>query len=208
MFFRAVWNRCAVNVQSLCLPISDEEALCILEELGFVMIEVDLVALARERIGCTTYRLGARLRESPQIVDCSAFTKWLYGKKGVWLPRRSIQQREMGESVPFDCLAPGDLVFSSGFRGFYHSNPKDGVGHVGMVTGTETVIHAMDRWNHVVESSFSDFIDDCEYRGAKRIIPRGLKVLTLKVPEDLDVESSDDLRWIVLQAIGRRKDTE
>src|SRR3989338_8780587 len=102
MEYRAVGNRCAVILNSLRLPHSREETLAILNHKGFTVVEVDIIALARQCIGTSRYRRGARPSEAPAVVDCSSFIKWLYAQRGIWLPRRSIQQRELGEAVNLD----------------------------------------------------------------------------------------------------------
>lgn len=202
MEYRAVGNRCAVNLEGLNLPISREETLTILGRKDFRIVEVDVVALARQCVGVSQYRRGARIREAPKVFDCSSFVKWLYGQRGVWLPRRSIQQREMGETVSLDEVVAGDVVFTSGWIDYYFDDPKDGVGHVGLATGEGTIIHAANRRVGVVESPLDDFVHK-GFRGARRYIPQGAEVLTLEVPPEREVEIADDLRWIVLQSLGR-----
>jgi hypothetical protein len=86
MEYRAVQNRCAVHLPSLKLPVTDVEALTILENNGFKVLEVDLIALARQCIKASTYHRGAKPSEAPAVVDCSSFIKWLYGQHGIWLP--------------------------------------------------------------------------------------------------------------------------
>lgn len=43
--------------------------------------------------------------------DCSGFTRYVYSKMGVSLPRVSSQQFHQGVSVPKNQLKAGDLVF-------------------------------------------------------------------------------------------------
>ncbi len=204
MQYRAVQNRCAVHLASLSLPITDTESLAILKTKGFRVLEVDLIALARQCIKVSIYRRGAKPSEAPTVVDCSSFIKWLYGQRGIWLPRRSIQQRELGIPVPIEEVSAGDVIFVSGWIDYYHSDPKDGVGHVGIATGEGTVIHAADRKAHVVESSFESFIGKSKFRGARRYVPKDQTVFTLETPLDREVEIADDLRWIVLQLLPKR----
>jgi len=204
MEYRAVGNRCAVILDSLCLPIPCEEILAILNRKGFVLVEVDIVALARRCIGTSAYRRGARFFEAPAVVDCSSFIKWLYSQRGIWLPRRSIQQRELGEVVNLDELIEGDVVFVSGWIDYYHDNPANGVGHVGLVTASGTIIHAADRKANVVESSLEKFIGKTKFRGARRYVPKSAKVFTFEIPPDRDVEIADDIRWIILQSFSKR----
>ena len=206
MEYRAVGNRCAVILDSLHLLISREETLAILNHKGFELVEVNIVALARQRIGTSQYRRGARRSEAPAVVDCSSFIKWLYAERGIWLPRRSIQQRELGETVNLDELIAGDVVFVSGRINYYHDDPANGVGHVGIVTGDETVIHAANREAGVVESPLAKFVEKTKFRGARRYIPKDIEVLTFETPVDRAVEIADDIRWIVLQSLPKNRE--
>jgi len=203
MEYRSVGNRCAVIIDSLHLPISHQETLTILTQRGFKVIKVNLVELARQCVITSRYRRGAKPSEAPMVVDCSSFIKWLYGQRGIWLPRRSIQQRELGEIISLADLAEEDVIFISGRIDYYHDNPTDGVGHVGIATGCGTVIHAANRKTNVVESSLGDFIGKTKLRGIRRYIPKGVKVLTLETPSDREVEVADDIRWIVLQSLPK-----
>ncbi|KKT14953.1 MAG: NlpC/P60 family protein [Parcubacteria group bacterium GW2011_GWF2_44_8b] len=201
MEYRAVGSRCAVILDSLHLPISREEALAILNHKGFVLVEVDIIALARQCIGTSQYRRGARPSEAPTVVDCSSFIKWLYAQRGIWLPRRSIQQRELGEVVNLDELVAGDAVFISGRIDYYHDDPANGVGHVGIATGYGTVVHAADRKVNVVESPLDKFVGEAKFRGARRYIPQNVEVLTFETPLNREVEVADDIKWIILQQL-------
>lgn len=205
MEYRAVGNRCAVLLDSLCLPISNEEILITLAHAGFNLIEVDMVRLARGCVGKSTYLRGARPSEAPAVVDCSSFIKWLYGRRGVWLPRRSIQQYELGEATELNRLIAGDVVFISGRIDYYHDDPANGIGHVGMATGEGTIIHAAGKESGVVESSIDDFMNVADgttkFRGARRYIPEDAEVLTFETPAYREVEIADDLKWIILQSL-------
>ncbi|OGL72858.1 hypothetical protein A3F28_02835 [Candidatus Uhrbacteria bacterium RIFCSPHIGHO2_12_FULL_57_11] len=205
MLYRAVGNRCAVILDSLRLPISRQEILTILNHLGFVRVKIDIIAFARQCIGTSRYRRGARPSEAPTVVDCSSFVKWLYAERGVWLPRRSIQQRELGEVVALSEVIVGDLVFVSGWIDYFHDDPTDGVGHVGIVSGDNAVIHAANRKTNVVESPLDKFVGKNGFRGARRYIPKGVETLTLETPSSREVEIADDLRWIILQSLPRGK---
>jgi len=197
--YRAVGKRCAVFMPSLNLPISSSEALSALLKKGFEVMEVNLINLARACVGTSVYRRGARYSDAPTIVDCSSLIKWLYGQRGVWLPRRSIQQRELGDGVSLDDITEGDVVFVSGWINYYLNDKADGVGHVGIYTAKGTVIHAADAESNVVESPLESFIKNNKLRGIRRYIQRD--VLTLEIPEDRDIEIADDIRWIILQSL-------
>jgi len=205
MEYRAVGNRCAVNLDSLLLPVSRNEAICVLGKKGFRIVQVDIVLLARQCVGASRYRRGARLFEAPAVVDCSSFVKWLYAQRGIWLPRRSVQQRELGEEVALAEIVPGDLVFASGRIDYYRDNPQDGVGHVGIATGDKTVIHAANSREHVIENPLAAFAEEKKFRGVRRYIANGADVLTLETPAGREVEVADDIRWIILQTLSKPK---
>lgn len=201
MEYRAVKDRCAVILNSLNLPISNEEALVVLQNKGFEKIDVDILDDARFCLRISLYQRGVRVSLAPTLVDCSSLTKYLYAELGIWIPRRSIQQRELGEVVPICELIAGDLVFTSGRIDYYFDDPLDGVGHVGIVSERETIIHAANTKENVIETPINEFINENSFRGARRYIPKGAEVITLKIPKGRDVETADDLRWIILQSL-------
>jgi len=203
MEYRAVGRRCAVDMDSLQLPISREETLSILAAKKFKVVEVDIISQARSCIGVSLYRRGARLFEAPATFDCSGFIKWLYGQSGVWLPRRSIQQRQLGEIVEISQVTAGDAVFVSSWTDYYINDPADGVGHVGIATVEKTVIHAANRQAGVIESSFEEFVGVGKFRGVRRYIPQDRYVVILETPVGREVETADDVRWIVLQSLSK-----
>ncbi len=205
MEYRAVGNRLAVNFESLRFQVdlptfiySENTALMMLEKKGFKVLEIDIIALARKCINTSQYRRCAKSSEAPAVVDCSSFIKWLYGQSGIWLPRRSIQQRDMGEIVAFDDIRRSDVVFISGRVDYFHDDPCDGVGHVGIATGTGTVIHAANSKIGVIETPLSEFVDK-KFRGARRYLPKNVRVFVLQIPPNREVEIEDDLRWIISQ---------
>lgn len=198
--YRAVNNRCAVDFEAMHLPVSVEKALVILERQGFQMFAVDLVEIARATMGKALYRRRARMSEAPEIFDCSSFTKWSYSWRGIWLPRRCVQQRECGIEVMPDEIISGDLIFTSGR--FYLDDPRNGIAHVGLATGEGTVIHAVHGRCGVVEESVDAFMKEREFRGARRVIPQGRSVWTFLVPMGKEVEISDDIRWIILDSLS------
>ncbi len=196
--YRAVGNICAVHFPSLNLPISQNKALEMLAQKGFERLNIDIIILGRELIGNSTYKRGARMYEAPDALDCSSLTKWLYAQQGIWIPRRSIQQREYGIKVSPEGVIRGDLLFTSGHIDYYLTDSQDGVGHVGIVTGEGTVVHAANKKDGIVETKIEKFINNSP-RGAARVIPAGYEVVTLKTPQNREIETSDDIRWILLQ---------
>lgn len=203
MEYRASGKHCAVIFDLLKLPISNTEALDVLINKGFILQEVDMIKLARQCIGTSQYNRGAKLTEAPNIFDCSSFTKWIYSNRGIWLPRRSIQQREYGEIVKIENIESGDLIFVSGWIDYFDNDPKNGVGHVGIATNNGTIIHAANKEAGVVETSIDKFIGKNKFRGARRYIPKNVEVLTFETPLKREVETSDDIRWIILQTLPK-----
>lgn len=199
MYYRAVGNRCAVDFDDFVLPIERSQVIELLERKGFRRVQVNIVALARECVGRSTYRRGARLREAPEVVDCSSLVKWLYGQRGVWVPRRSIQQAAFGTQIWREVLS-GDLVFTSGHRDYYDTDPNAGIGHVGIVTDSGTVIHAANQRSGVIETALNDFCGD-DVRAIRRLIPANRLVPTFELPPGREIETSDDIRWVILQSL-------
>ncbi len=200
MRYRAVENRCAVHIHALQLPIPPTSAEHILTRLGFEQKTGDVVAIARSQIGQSAYRLGARTQEAPDAVDCSSFVKWVYGQVGIWLPRRTIQQLQVGEPVHPDDLQAGDLLFKTGRHNWYIDRPELGVGHVGIATGSDTVIHAANRKRGVIESPAVTFLGE-KFRGVRRLISHNEEIVTLIAPRHIDIETDDDIRWIILREL-------
>ncbi|HVU75617.1 MAG TPA: NlpC/P60 family protein [Candidatus Paceibacterota bacterium] len=196
MDYRAVKDRCAVDLRDM--PSKEvEHALRVLEKKGFEVVEIDIVALARSMMTRSTYRLGALFAEAPEYVDCSSFTKWLYGARGIYLPRRALQQRDIGYPVAIEEMVAGDLIFSKGCQGYYRRDPTDDVGHVGIVTGNDTVIHACSK-SGLIEGGLEAFTAPERFRGVRRYIPLAAPVVTLRCPPGTDVESSDDICLLLL----------
>lgn len=196
---RTVNDRIAVELSRFDLPCPSMDALRILGQFGFRRIDVDLVRLAKSRVGVSSYRRGALPREAPGTVDCSSLVKWLLGEAGVWLPRRTIQQIRFGDRVASDDFHAGDLIYTTGLRNRYDDDPSLAVGHVGMATGTGTVIHASGSERGVVEDPLERFLGKNRYRCARRHLTS--ETIILECPPEFDVECDDDLRWIILQRL-------
>ncbi|MBC7981685.1 C40 family peptidase [Candidatus Parcubacteria bacterium] len=191
--YHAVGNRCACDVKEF--PAS---TLDILASKGFKVLDINMIELARERIGKATYRRGARLHEAPNAFDCSSFMKWIYGQKGIWLPRRSIQQSEMGMKTHIADIKAGDLIFTKGWINYFRHDPKDGIGHVGMATGEGTVIHAANDRVHLKEVNLKAFVEDDKDAIIRRYFNE--HTITFETPPGREVECSDDILWITLSS--------
>jgi cell wall-associated NlpC family hydrolase len=102
----------------------------------------------------TPYRYGSSGGGS---FDCSGFTRFVYGRKGVSLPHSAKEQFHQGHSVGRGELKEGDLVF------FHTVTP--GISHVGIYAGNGKFVHASSRRSGGVRV---DRLDSGYYSGAFR----------------------------------------
>jgi cell wall-associated NlpC family hydrolase len=68
--------------------------------------------------------------------DCSGFTKYVFAKQGIRLPRTSRDQASAGEGVALDAdaLLPGDLLL--------FAEPDEAISHVAIYVGNGRIIHS------------------------------------------------------------------
>ncbi len=86
--------------------------------------------------------------------DCSGFIMYVFAQVGVSLPHHAASQWSYGVPVPYDQLAPGDLVFFSG------------LGHAGIYIGGGQFVHAPHTGDVVKISSMAEH---GSYVGARRL---------------------------------------
>lgn len=93
---------------------------------------IKIVQEAKKLLG-TPYKYGAT---GPNRFDCSGFTKYVFKKCGIDIPRTSKTQAKIGKKVSKSSLQIGDLVF-------FNSNGKGTtISHVGIYIGNGKFIHA------------------------------------------------------------------
>jgi cell wall-associated NlpC family hydrolase len=80
----------------------------------------------------TPYRWGGNT--PAEGFDCSGFVRYVFGRYGVRLPRRAVEQAAWVPKVSFGARRPGDLVF---FDTGTHP-----VSHVGIYIGRDEFVHA------------------------------------------------------------------
>lgn len=100
----------------------------------FALVDIDpqeVIRYAKTFLG-TPYEFDADGYTNSHRFDCSSFTRYVYDRFGVELPRSSRAQSAMGTKVDLDSLQPADLMFFY-TPGRYDSNKI--VGHVGMYIG-------------------------------------------------------------------------
>lgn len=125
-----------------------------------------VVEIARSFIG-TPYKYGAYAEESvtgnrPTGFDCSSFVQHIFKHVDTDLPRSSLLQATKGKEITNEAeLLPGDLLFFEGSRGHYNHELFEGkkvyIGHVGIYTGNDKMIHAAGgSHNQVIEHKLSE----------------------------------------------------
>jgi cell wall-associated NlpC family hydrolase len=129
-------------------------------------LRAKIIIKARNYLG-TPYVFGAKYGQT-RTFDCSSFTKTVFDKNGIYLPRVSRDQAKQGTWVSKKNLKAGDLVFFStppreNRKGF------DRIGHVGIYTGNGKMIHTYGDGGVKYTSIYSDWWKD-RYITARRII--------------------------------------
>jgi hypothetical protein len=209
MTYRAVGDRCAVDLKSIGVPLDENALLEILEKKGFRTVDVDMISLAEDAIGKANWKLPSGQWEAPHYFDCSSFTKWIYGQRGILIPRRPQQQFEFcgveGKQLAREeLLMAGDLLFvSSPFIHGKRTDEHNGIGHVCLMVDAGEVICATNSefGKGVVKIPLHELCTTRKICGAGRIIPQGGKPITLITPPNREIETSDDVKWIVLQSL-------
>ena len=127
-----------------------------------------LLIAAHALIG-TPYKYAVKPEEIPRYLDCSSFTKYVYGKLNVDLERSTILQATQGREIAITTdtkqitadLEIGDLLFFRGSKGHYNDElfprKEDYIGHVAIYKGDNQVIHASSP-HGVIEESIDSII--------------------------------------------------
>jgi cell wall-associated NlpC family hydrolase len=119
-----------------------------------------ITSVAKTKLG-KRYVWGASGKQN--TFDCSSFTKFVYKKNGIDIPRTSINQSKFGKYVKRDELRKGDLIF------FDTSKRRRGyVNHVGIYIGDNKFIHASSAKKKVVITSLNKSFYSNRYKGARR----------------------------------------
>ena len=87
----------------------------------------DIIDYAKALETQTKYVYGADSSLAPYQADCSSWTKHIYAKFGIQLPRTSGEQAHTGTPIKFKDMQKGDLMF-------FANNGKT-ISHVGIYMG-------------------------------------------------------------------------
>jgi len=119
----------------------------------------NIIKLAKQKLG-KKYVWGAIGKSG--TFDCSGFTRYIYQKNGIHIPRTSRNQAKYGKLVSRNNLKKGDLIF------FDTSMPRKGyVNHVGIYLGRGKFIHASSAKKKVTISKLRNFYAK-RYKCARR----------------------------------------
>lgn len=130
-----------------CIPSSTFQNYWLDEDYGIEDLEPgrkDIILTARKYLG-VRYRRGGR---SPEGFDCSGFVSYVFGERGISLPRSAHNQYKKGKKVSDDSVMPGDLIF-------FNINGRS-ISHVAIYVGKDRFIHAPSNGKKVSYASMED----------------------------------------------------
>jgi cell wall-associated NlpC family hydrolase len=104
------------------------------------------------------YRNGG---SDPDGFDCSGFTRYVFGRFGIALPRETRQQYGEGQAVDAEDLAPGDLLF--------FATVARGPSHVAIAIDRDRFVHAPSSTGVVRVERLSSTYWNRRYIGARRV---------------------------------------
>jgi phenylalanyl-tRNA synthetase beta subunit len=147
--------------------------------------------------------------DAPHSFDCTTLTAYVFAHGGKSIPRLTIDQLFFGKEITKNELEPGDLVFSRKEEGEIKYETinfmpglrfDEGVDHVGMYVGDDTVVHTSRYKGGVVEEKLSTSENFKTIVGYRRIVEKDEMRFSIKVPSiRLDIRSGTDL----IEEIGR-----
>jgi len=134
------------------------QALEVGDNWNVITKEDEILETAKEFLG-VKYVWAAN---GPSAFDCSGFTKYVFEKHGISIPRYSGHQANVGTKIAYNELKKGDLVF-------FDTDKKGKVNHVGIFLGDNKFIHASSAGKKVMITSFTHkkFYKNCFLHGQR-----------------------------------------
>ena len=120
-----------------------------------------IIQQAKKLQGVTRYEYG--VNKAPNVMDCSAFTKYVFGKEGVELRWGTRYQQDAGKAVSKSNLQKGDLVF-------FGTSSKNDINHVGIYMDNGQFIHNAPSTDGVTISSLTSGYWKDKYISARRVL--------------------------------------
>jgi cell wall-associated NlpC family hydrolase len=111
--------------------------------------------------GVTRYKLNAN--QPPTLLDCSSFTKYVFGQAGISLKWGTRYQKDAGRHVDKSNLQKGDLVF-------FGTQTKGTINHVGIYIGDGQFIHNSPSFDGVGISNLNSGYWADKYITARRVL--------------------------------------
>jgi hypothetical protein len=125
----------------------------ILKKCGGRLTQPDIRTLveliAYEKLN-TEYRARSTPAEAPDKYSCSTLTQAVFANVGIHLPRYAIDQSYIGTLLEEPC--EGSLVFYK--NRFPITDSDRSIGHVGILTTNNTIIHGSSKLRKIVEQTF------------------------------------------------------
>jgi len=163
-------------------------SVCLLSLFATPASADDAVEFAARLIG-RPYVWGA---EGPGSFDCSGLTQYVYGKAGVELPRRAIDQSRVGDTTRR--LRRGDLLF------FASDKRRSLVTHVGIYEGDGVMIDASQRHGRVRRDELDEPFWTERFMFARRITD--VDTRTVRVPPERPSSRTSDRAQVAARVLG------
>ncbi|MGM9923828.1 MAG: LysM peptidoglycan-binding domain-containing protein [Bacillus sp. (in: firmicutes)] len=80
------------------------------------------------------YLYGASPNQTDAF-DCSSFTQRVFAENGITLPRTSVEQSKVGQTVSLSNIRKGDLIF-------FDTDYNGVINHVSIVVDSSTILHS------------------------------------------------------------------
>jgi len=106
----------------------------------------EIEKIAKSKLG-KTYKWGGN---GPYEYDCSGFTKEVFERNGIKIPRVSKDQAKVGKKISKKNLKKGDLIF-------FDDKHSSVVSHVGIYLGDGKFIHASKFHKKIVISPLREY---------------------------------------------------